>query len=239
MAQVEHFDQIYQRALARKGGAQQLQQLLGQPAGTAQLLAYQDADWLGAMTKKIFQSGFVWRVVEQKWPGFCEVFFDFAIEKILLMPDEMLAAKAQDPRIIRNLNKVLTIRHNAMMIDELARQHGSFSALVAQWPSQDIIGLWQLLKSSGARLGGNTGPYTLRAMGKDTFLLSQDVEAYLRAYQVIEGGLTSKTSLQKIQAQFNQWQQQSGLPLQQISQIIAFGMGDNYAGLQMGTGEAS
>lgn len=238
MAQVEHFDRIYQRALARKGGAQQLQQLLGQPADTAQLLAYQDADWLSAMTKKIFQSGFVWRVVEQKWPGFCEVFFDFAIEKILLMPDEMLVAKAQDPRIIRNLNKVLTIRHNAMMIDELSRQHGSFSTLVAQWPTTDIIGLWQLLKSSGARLGGNTGPYTLRAMGKDTFLLSQDVAAYLRAFEVIEGGLTSKTSLQKIQAQFNQWQQQSGLPLQQISQIIAFGMGDNYAGLQMGTGEA-
>lgn len=237
MAQVEHFDRIYQRALARKGGERQLQQLLGQPASTAELLAYQDADWLSAMSKKIFQSGFVWRVVEQKWPGFCEVFFDFAIEKILLMPDEMLAAKAQDPRIIRNLNKVLTIRHNAMMIDELSRQHGSFSALVAQWPTSDIIGLWQLLKSSGARLGGNTGPYTLRAMGKDTFLLSQDVEAYLRAYQVIDGGLTSKTSLQKIQAQFNQWQQQSGLSLQQLSQIIAFSMGDNYAGLQ--TGEAS
>lgn len=237
MAQVEHFDRIYQRALARKGGERQLQQLLGQPASTAELLAYQDADWLSAMSKKIFQSGFVWRVVEQKWPGFCEVFFDFAIEKILLMPDEMLAAKAQDPRIIRNLNKVLTIRHNAMMIDELSRQHGSFSALVAQWPTSDIIGLWQLLKSSGARLGGNTGPYTLRAMGKDTFLLSQDVEAYLRAYQVIDGGLTSKTSLQKIQAQFNQWQQQSGLPLQQLSQIIALSMGDNYAGLQ--TGEAS
>lgn len=237
MAQVEHFDRIYQRALARKGGERQLQQLLGQPASTAELLAYQDADWLSAMSKKIFQSGFVWRVVEQKWPGFCEVFFDFAIEKILLMPDEMLAAKAQDPRIIRNLNKVLTIRHNAMMIDELSRQHGSFSALVAQWPTSDIIGLWQLLKNSGARLGGNTGPYTLRAMGKDTFLLSQDVEAYLRAYQVIDGGLTSKTSLQKIQTQFNQWQQQSGLPLQQLSQIIAFSMGDNYAGLQ--TGEVS
>lgn len=239
MAKVEHFDQIYQRAVARKGSAAQLQQLLGQPYSGEQLMAYQDADWLSAMTKKIFQSGFVWRVVEQKWPGFCEVFFDFTIEKILLMPDEMLHAKAQDPRIIRNLNKVLTIRHNAMMIADLARQHGSFSALVAKWPTDNIIGLWQLLKNEGARLGGNTGPYTLRVMGKDTFLLSQDVEAYLRAYQVIDGGLTSKSSLQKIQAQFNQWQQQSGLSLQQISQIIAFSMGDNYAGLQQQKGESA
>ncbi len=87
------------------------------------------------------------------------------------MPDEMLAAKAQDPRIIRNLNKVLTIRHNAMMIDELSRQHGSFSALVAQWPTSDIIGLWQLLKSSGARLGGDTGPYTLQSHGQRYFFI--------------------------------------------------------------------
>ncbi len=74
MAQVEHFDRIYQRALARKGGERQLQQLLGQPASTAELLAYQDADWLSAMSKKIFQSGFVWRVVEQSGRVFARFF---------------------------------------------------------------------------------------------------------------------------------------------------------------------
>ncbi|MCT6698391.1 DNA-3-methyladenine glycosylase I [Rheinheimera sp. 4Y26] len=232
MAKVETVSQIYQRALERKGGEAQLQLLLGQqPLSTATLLQYQDSDWLAAFTKKVFQSGFVWRVVEQKWPGFCDVFFDFSIEKMLLMSDEMLAAKAQDPRIIRNGSKVLTIRHNALMINDLAREHGSFAALVAQWPTDNIIGLWQLLKQRGARLGGNTGPYALRAMGKDTFLLSQDVEAYLRAYQVIDGGLTSKSNLQKIQAQFNQWQQESGFSLTTLSRLVALSSGDNYLGL--------
>lgn len=232
MAKVEKVSQIYQRALERKGGEAQLQLLLGQqPLSTAKLMQYQDSDWLAAFSKKVFQSGFVWRVVEQKWPGFCEVFFDFSIEKMLLMSDEMLAAKAQDPRIIRNGSKVLTIRHNALMIDDLAREHGSFAALVAQWPTDNIIGLWQLLKQRGARLGGNTGPYALRAMGKDTFLLSHDVEAYLRAYQVIDGGLTSKSNLQKIQAQFNQWQQESGFSLTTLSRLVALSSGDNYLGL--------
>lgn len=232
MAKVEKVSQIYQRALERKGGEAQLQLLLGQqPLSTAKLMQYQDSDWLAAFSKKVFQSGFVWRVVEQKWPGFCEVFFDFSIEKMLLMSDEMLAAKAQDPRIIRNGSKVLTIRHNALMIEDLAREHGSFAALVAQWPTDNIIGLWQLLKQRGARLGGNTGPYALRAMGKDTFLLSHDVEAYLRAYQVIDGGLTSKSNLQKIQAQFNQWQQESGLSLTTLSRLVALSSGDNYLGL--------
>ncbi|OBP16682.1 3-methyladenine DNA glycosylase [Rheinheimera sp. SA_1] len=238
MAQVEKFPSIYQRAVERKGGEAQLQALLGHSLSSAELLQYSDADWLEALTKKVFQSGFVWRVVENKWPGFREVFFDFAVEKMLMLPDEMLAQKAQDPRIIRNGSKVLTIRHNALMIHELAQQHGSFAAMVAHWPTDNIIGLWELLKKRGARLGGNTGAYALRAMGKDTFLLSQDVEAYLRAYQVIDGGLTSKSNLAKIQAQFNQWQQQSGFNLQQISRIVAMSVGDNYAGLNGVTGSA-
>ncbi len=158
------------------------------------------------------------------------MFFDFAPEKILLLSDEMLAEKAADPRIIRNAGKVLSIQANALMIHELEQEHGSFVELIAQWPGERIIELWALLKKRGARLGGNTGAYSLRAMGEDTFLLSQDVEAYLRAYQVIDGGLSSQSSLKKIQAQFNAWQQQSGRPLQQISQIVSMSVGDNRVG---------
>ncbi len=232
---VEQFSSIYQRAADRKGGTAALEALSGKPLSPAQLKSYSNADWLSAFSKKVFQSGFVWRVVEQKWPGFREVFFDFAPEKILLLSDEMLAAKATDPRIIRNAGKVLSIQANAQMIYELELEYGPFSALIADWPGERIIELWALLKKRGARLGGNTGAYSLRAMGKDTFLLSQDVEAYLRAYQVIDGGLTSQSSLKKIQAQFNDWQQQSGRSLQQISQIVSMSVGDNRVGFATGT----
>lgn len=227
---VEKFESIYQRAAERKGGPAALQALLGMPRTVTQLQHDRNADWLSAFSKKVFQSGFVWRVVEQKWPGFCEVFFNFEPEKILLLSDEMLAEKAADSRIIRNAAKVLSIQANALMIHELSLEHGSFVELVAQWPAERIIELWALLKKRGARLGGNTGAYSLRAMGKDTFLLSQDVEAYLRAYQVIDGGISSQTNLKKIQAQFNDWRQQSGLPLQQISQIVSMSVGDNRVG---------
>lgn len=232
---VEQFSSIYQRAADRKGGTAALEALSGKPLSPAQLKSYSNADWLSAFSKKVFQSGFVWRVVEQKWPGFREVFFDFAPEKILLLSDEMLAAKATDPRIIRNAGKVLSIQANAQMIYELELEYGPFSALIADWPGERIIELWALLKKRGARLGGNTGAYSLRAMGKDTFLLSQDVEAYLRAYQVIDGGLTSQSSLKKIQAQFNDWQQQSGRSLQQISQIVSMSVGDKRVGFATGT----
>ena len=232
MTTAESFERIYQRACERKGGAKALEALLGQNVSVEQLASLPDNLLLAELTKKVFQSGFVWRVVRQKWPGFCEVFFDFDIEKMLLMSDEMLEAKARDERIIRNAAKVFTIRHNAMMIDDIARKHGSFGRFLADWPSSDIIGLWAYLKQHGARLGGNTGPYALRAIGKDSFILSTDVEAYLRATKVFDGGITSKRSLNQIQQQFNLWQQQSGRSLAHISQIIALSVGENIVGMQ-------
>ena len=232
MTTAEPFARIYQRACERKGGKAALEALLGDSANSEDIAAIPDNLLLGELTKKVFQSGFVWRVVRQKWPGFCEVFFDFNIEKMLLMSDEMLEAKARDERIIRNAGKVFTIRHNALMIDDIARKHGSFGRFLADWPSSDIIGLWAYLKQHGARLGGNTGPYALRAIGKDTFILSTDVEAYLRATNVFDGGITSKRSLGQIQQQFNLWQQQSGRSLAHISQIIALSVGENIVGMQ-------
>ncbi|WP_233081215.1 DNA-3-methyladenine glycosylase I [Rheinheimera soli] len=233
MAFVEKFELIYQRAAERKGGKAALQALLNKPRTAAQLKQLTDAECLSEFSKKIFQSGFVWSVVEKKWPGFEEIFFGFEPEKMLLMSDEMLAAKATDPRIIRNATKVFAIRDNALMIQQVADKYGSFGAFLAQWPAEDIIGLWGYLKKHGCRLGGNTGAYALRVLGKDTFILSQDLEAYLRNFGVVEGGLSSQKNQKAIQQQFNVWQQESGLSLQEISKVVAFSCGDNYVGLKM------
>ncbi|GIS02352.1 MAG: hypothetical protein CM15mP103_09030 [Gammaproteobacteria bacterium] len=48
----------------------------------------------------------MWRVVDKKWPQFEEVFWEFDVERLLMMPDDMLERKARDPAIIRNFSKV-------------------------------------------------------------------------------------------------------------------------------------
>ena len=148
-----------------------------------------------------------------------------------MMSPEQQEKAASDERIVRNYKKVQTVQANAYMIHDVASQHGSFSQFIADWPSDDIIGLWQYLKKHGARLGGNTGPYALRVLGKDTFLLSRDCESYLRSHKVIDGGLQTKKSLIAIQAFFNELQQQSGLSYQELSQIISYSCGDNVVGI--------
>jgi 3-methyladenine DNA glycosylase Tag len=228
MHNLEKFNAIYHRACERKGGPQILATGLNKPLSNKTLCKVGDDRFLAEFSKKVFQSGFVWRVVRNKWPDFERVFFDFNIEKILLIPDEMLEQKATDPSIIRNYTKVRTIRDNAIMIDSVAHEHGSFAKFVADWPSEDIIGLWAYLKKHGARLGGNTGPYGLRTMGKDTFLLSNDIVGYFTKRNVISGSAQSKRSLTAIQASFNELQQQSGRSLQELSMIISKSVGDNY-----------
>ena len=225
---VEKVDDIYQRAAARKDGAAKLNLLLGEGKQDQFLAELGDDRILAEFTKKIFQSGFVWRVVENKWPNFEESFFNFDIEKILMMPEEMMERKASDPAIIRNFNKVKTIKANGQMIFEEQQNGHSFAEFIAQWPSDNIIGLWAHLKKHGQRLGGNTGPYALRALGKDTFILSRDVEAYFRSHDLISGGIQTKSSLHTIQNSFNQWQQQCDLSLSQLSRLIAYSTGDNF-----------
>jgi len=235
----ESFKQLFQRAAERKGGKQALELLLGKKilgkkllddhAAEQSVALLSDDRILAAFTKQIFKSGFVWRVVENKWPDFEEHFFNFNIEKVLMMPEEMLERKAADPKIIRNFTKVKTIKANAqMMFDITMDKNISFAQFINDWPSEDIIGLWAYLKKHGQRLGGNTGPYALRLLGKDTFILSSDVEAYLRAQQVIDGGLQSKKSLTAIQEYFNKLKKESGYSLTQLSRLIAFSCGDNY-----------
>ncbi|HIF9358792.1 TPA: DNA-3-methyladenine glycosylase I [Photobacterium damselae] len=224
----EKFNQIYDRAAERKGGTQALEKLLVVPKSQQELALITDDRWLATFTLRIFQSGMTWQVVRNKWPNFEDVFFGFNIEKMLLVPDEMWERKATDPAIIRHLGKVMTIPANADMIHRAAVEYGSFAQMVADWPCEDIIGLWQYLKKKGARLGGNTGPYALRTMGKDTFIISQDVEAYLRNIGVIEGGKSSLKSLKATQKAFNDWQQESGRLMCQVSQIISFSCGDNH-----------
>lgn len=223
----ENYQAIYQRACERKGGEDNLEFLLPQPLDETELEAISDDRYLAELTRKVFQSGFVWRVVDNKWADFEEVFWGFDIEKLLMMPDDMMERKATDPRIIRHLRKVWSIRENALMISDVQQQHGSFGHFVAQWPSSNIIGLWQYLKKHGSRLGGNTGPFALRVLGKDTFILTRDVEVYLRTRKIIDGGINTQKSLKAAQAFFNLLHEESGHSLAQLSKLVALSTGNN------------
>jgi hypothetical protein len=87
-----------------------------------------------------------------------------------------------------------------------------------------------LLAKRGSRLGGNTGQMFLRFVGWDGFVTSQDVVACLRdAGLDIAAEVKSKGDLAKVQAQFNAWATETGLPYVHLSRICAMSIGESHA----------
>ncbi|MBX3454976.1 DNA-3-methyladenine glycosylase I [Ferrovibrio sp.] len=226
---VTAFKTIRARAAKRKGGEKALAELLPKPPSPKALLKLTDDRALAEMTKRVFSAGFVWSIIEAKWDGFEAAFLGFEPRKLLHKPDEFWEKLTSDKRIVRNGQKIMTVRDNALFLQDIAREHGSFGKFLAQWPADDQIGLMDLLAKRGSRLGGNTGQYLLRFLGWDGFVISRDVALCLRDAGVeIAENPTSKSDRRKIQACFNQWAKESGLPRGHISRICALSIGENY-----------
>jgi 3-methyladenine DNA glycosylase Tag len=224
------FKTIRARAARRKGGEAALAALLPRVAGPKVLARLGDDRVLAEMTKRIFSAGFVWSVIEAKWPGFEKAFLGFAPQRLLAQPDEFWEKLASDQRIVRNPQKIMAVLANAGFVADIAREHGSFGRFLAEWPPDDQVGLIELLGKRGARLGGRTGQYFLRFIGRDGFVTSTDVVACLRdAGLDIAESPSSKKDLRKIQDQFNAWAKETGLPYTHLSRICAMSIGENYS----------
>ena len=222
---METFAAIYARAAANKGGKAALEDLLSNPKTPAQLKRISDDRYLAEMTACVFRSGFVWQVIEHKWPGFEAAFHAFDTMRCAMLSDEDLEALAVDTRIVRNAKKIAAVRNNAQFVRAVREEHGSFGRFVADWPVDDIVGLWTTLKKRGDRLGGATGAFFLRFIGKDTFMLSSDVVKALKKQRVVDKAPGGAKALAKVQAAFNAWRAESARPLCQISRVLACSVG--------------
>lgn len=218
------FEEIFAIAAARKGGADALSGMLTPPKPAADLEAIPDDRWLAAMTRAVFQAGFNWKVVENMWPGFEAAFDGFDVGRCAMLNDEDFERLVSDKRIIRNGAKIRSVQHNAVFLSELAARSGSAGKAIAGWPSTDFIGLLELFKKRGSRLGGTSGQYCLRSLGKDSFMLSQSVTDRLIAEGVIDKPATSRKAMVAVQSAFNTWMEQSGRSLTEISRVLAMSL---------------
>ena len=120
------FETIRKRAARRKGGDDVLKRLLGPPADNSAVAQLSDDRILSTMAERVFSAGFVWRVIQQKWPGFEEAFLGFEPKRLLFQPDDFWHELAGDTRIVRNPQKIASVRENAAFVDRVSREHGGF-----------------------------------------------------------------------------------------------------------------
>lgn len=216
------FNTFYQQALARKGGEKVLASMLPTVPDRHRLTEMGDDRYLSEITRCIFKAGFVWRVIENKWPEFEAAFEGFVPAYWQQVPPEVLEPLATDERIVRNMQKIRTVPENARMIMDVVKDHGSFGQFLAQWPSEDQVGLLLYLKRNGARLGGNSAQYFLRRVGWDGFILSHDVVTALSRAGLLDASPASKKGLTQAQEAFNRWHQETGMPIAHLSRIVSF-----------------
>lgn len=215
------FDDILDIAAARKGGRAAVLANIAVPKSAEALAATPDRDWLAMMARGIFSAGISWKVVEAKWPGIDEAFHGFDVARAAHMSEDWFDALVSDTRVIRSPPKIRAIQQNAVLILEVAQEAGSFGGRIGAWPGDDYAGLLQWLQKEGSRLGGSTGAYMLRFMGRDGYVLSKDVVARLVEEGVIDKAPGSKKAWAAVQAAFNTWAAQSGRSLTEISRVLA------------------
>ena len=122
------FEKIRARAAERKGGEAALASLLGPVPDNAAVAAIPDDRILSTMAERVFAAGFVWRVIEQKWPGFEEAFLGFEPKRLLFQPDDFWHDLTADKRIVRNPQKIRSVRDNAAFVERVSQATMAASA---------------------------------------------------------------------------------------------------------------
>ncbi|MDV7340087.1 DNA-3-methyladenine glycosylase I [Terasakiella sp. A23] len=215
------FSEIRDIAINRKGEAFLNDRLIN-PLSAQEIAAQADDRWLSAATKCIFQAGFNWGIIDKKWPEFETAFDGFDLFRNRMMSDEEIDTIMSQKKVVANYVKIKTVRENAGYFLDLVDEHSSLGSFFASWKPQDYCLNILQMRKAGSRLGGNTGLIFLRRMGVDAFIFSDDVVKGLAREGIIDKAPTSKKALKSVQGALNKWQEETSLPLNHLSQILAY-----------------
>ena len=215
------FADIEAAAAARNGGPAELTKKLPHPKSSRALKGISDDRYLSFMSLRVFSAGLRHSMVAGKWPAFEEVFHGFEPHRVRAMSDEDLESLMAETRIIRHWGKIKSVRVNAAAICDITDEAGSMGNWLAGWKADQTVELWDQLTKRFTQLGGNSGPYFLRMVGKDSFNLTPYVLSALKHWSLYDGTGKGKRERAKVQLVFDALHAESGLPLCQISMTLA------------------
>jgi 3-methyladenine DNA glycosylase Tag len=122
------------------------------------------SDYLRVMTKAVFQAGFNWAVIENKWSGFEEAFDNFDPYKVATYDAAKISALQQDARIVRNKTKINATIHNAQTMVDKMHDHGDFKTYLSS--IGDFEAVVKELRKSFKWLGDFGAYYFLWVVGE-------------------------------------------------------------------------
>jgi DNA-3-methyladenine glycosylase I len=99
-----------------------------------------DNGYFEELTRAVFQVGFSWRVIRDKWPEFKRAFEGFDIATVAGYGEPDLERLLVDKGIVRNRRKIEATIQNARTMWDLIRKHGSFHAYLRSLDGLDYAG---------------------------------------------------------------------------------------------------
>ena len=88
--------------------------------------------------------GLSWQIIMHKREAYRAAFHGFVIDACAAMTDEELEGQLENTGLIRNRNKIFSVRKNALAVQKIQREFGSFDAYL--WSFTDghpIDGHWK------------------------------------------------------------------------------------------------
>lgn len=86
-----------------------------------------DNGYFEQLTQAVFQAGFSWSVIRQKWPNFLAAFDAFDVDTVAAYDAPDMERLLADAGIVRNGRKIQATIANARAVQALCGQYGSFA----------------------------------------------------------------------------------------------------------------
>jgi len=115
------------------------------------------------MARRVFSAGFVWSVIDQKWPGFERPSSASTPSGCCFSRLSSGMTSPPTKRIVRNPQKIKSVRENAKVRERYRSEHGSFASSSPHGRRRSDRPD-EVLAKRGSRLGGNTRQYLLRSL---------------------------------------------------------------------------
>ena len=146
------FSVVEKRARERVGGVDALESRLIRPEPPESLAMIGDDRYLSVMNRRIFRAGLTHRLVDARWPAFEIAFADFNVDTVAAFDDTDLQRLARDEALIRHRKKIFAVRDNAIAMQAIIAEFGSFGVWLADWAEDETVELWLELVAEKVRL---------------------------------------------------------------------------------------
>ncbi|MFW9882530.1 MAG: DNA-3-methyladenine glycosylase I [Candidatus Thorarchaeota archaeon] len=137
-----------------------------------------DKGYFEVLSKAVFNAGFSYQVVNNKWEGIKEVFHDFEPEFLSRWTVNEVSDALESPKIIKNSRKVTAIISNAKVFLDIVKKHKSFENYLKSFRVKPYEEKQKILSKQFKWLGPTGAHFFLWSVGEDTPPCEQIIRLY-------------------------------------------------------------